>query len=67
MSENMFVWYRPQQMSHHHDFNSFVSESENSDAKMTISAHNICQNNGKFLKLRRSTQAALCTTYAKLM
>lgn len=50
---------------------------------MTISAHNICKNNGKVFKpnraalnyivdpaiirLRRSTQAALCTTYAKLM
>ena len=23
MQENMFVWYRPQQMSHHRDFNRF--------------------------------------------
>lgn len=50
--ENMLVWYRVQQMSHHHEFKSFFSENVNSDAKMMIPtnpeshcSHNTCQNN----------------------
>lgn len=27
MTANMFVWYRPRQMSHHCDFNSFPSKN----------------------------------------
>lgn len=32
IEEIILVWYRPEQMSHHHDFNNFFSENKNCSA-----------------------------------
>lgn len=32
----MFVWYRAQQISHHHDVNAFFNENGTFDAKIII-------------------------------
>lgn len=37
----MFVWYRPLQLKHQHDFNSFFSENENWNAKIIIHRNHI--------------------------